>query len=103
MIKVSVMYANEDGKNFDMDYYCNNHMPMVHEKLGDALLKSEVDEGIGGGLPGTPAAYVAIGDIHFDSVYRFKAAFAPHAGEVVADIANYTEIESSTQVGEVKA
>ncbi|MED5360567.1 MAG: EthD family reductase, partial [Pseudomonadota bacterium] len=66
MIKVSVTCANEDGKNFDMDYYCNNLMPMVHEKLGDALLKSEVVEEIGG----TPAAYVAIGHIHFDSVYR---------------------------------
>jgi hypothetical protein len=22
MIKVSVMYANEEGKEFDMDYYC---------------------------------------------------------------------------------
>ena len=84
MIKVSVTCANEDGKNFDMNYYCNNLMPMVHEKLGDALLKSEVDEDIGG----TPAAYVAIGHIHFDSVYGLKAAFTPHAGEIVTDIAN---------------
>ena len=76
MIKVSVTCANEDGKNFDMDYYCNNLMPMVHEKLGDALLKSEVVEEIGG----TPAAYVAIGHIHFDSVYRFKAAFCAACG-----------------------
>ena len=99
MIKVSVTYANEDGKNFDMDYYCNNHMPMVHEKLGDALVKSEVDEEFGG----TPAAYAAIGHIYFDSVYSFQAAFAPHAGEIVADIAIYTDIEPSIQVGEVKA
>ena len=103
MIKVSVMYTNEDGKNFDMDYYCNNHMPIVHEKLGDALLKSEVDEGIGGGLPGTPAAYVAIGDIYFDSVDSFQVAFTPHAGEIMADIPNYTDIEPSIQVSEVKA
>ena len=99
MIKVSVMYANEDGKNFDMDYYCNNHMPMVHEKLGDALLKSEVVEEIGG----TPAAYVAIGHIYFDSVDSFQVAFAPHAGEIMADIPNYTDIEPSIQVSEVKA
>lgn len=103
MIKVSVTCANEDGKNFDMDYYCNNLLPMVHEKLGDALLKSEVDEGIGGGLPGTPAAYVAIGHIYFDSVDSFQVAFAPHAGEIMADIPNYTDIEPSIQVSEVKA
>lgn len=98
MIKVSVTCANEDGKNFDMDHYCNNLMPTVHEKLGDALLKSEVDEEIGG----KPAACVAIGHIHFDSGYSFKAAFAPHAGEIVADNANYKDIEPSTQVGKVK-
>ena len=97
MIKVSVTCANEDG-NFDMDYYRNNLMLMEHEKLGDALLKSEVDEEIGG----TPAACVAIGHIHFDSGYSFKAAFAPHAGEIVADIANLTDIEPSSQVGKVK-
>ena len=36
------------------------------------------------------------------SGYSFKAAFAPHAGEIVADSANYTDIEPSTQVGKVK-
>ena len=72
-------------------------------ELGDALLKSEVDERIGGGLPGTPAAYVAIGHIYFDSVDSFQVAFAPHAGEIMADIPSYTDIEPSIQVSEVKA
>jgi hypothetical protein len=29
MIKVSVFYANEEGKKFDMDYYLNSHIPLV--------------------------------------------------------------------------
>ena len=29
MIKVTVMYPNEAGKKFDMDYYVNNHIPMA--------------------------------------------------------------------------
>lgn len=102
MIKVSVMYANEDGKKFDMDYYCNNHIPMVQEKLGAALLKAEVDEGLGGGAPDAPAAYVAMGHIYFESMDSFQTAFAPHAGEIMADIPNYTDIEPSIQVSEVK-
>jgi len=32
MIKVNMLYPNEEGKKFDMDYYCNIHIPMVREK-----------------------------------------------------------------------
>ena len=37
MIKVSVFYPNNEGCRFDMDYYCNSHIPMVREKLGADL------------------------------------------------------------------
>ena len=33
MIKVSFLYPNEEGKNFDMDYYTGTHMPLVHQRL----------------------------------------------------------------------
>ncbi len=29
MIKVTVLYPNEEGKKFDLDYYLNKHLPMV--------------------------------------------------------------------------
>jgi hypothetical protein len=34
MIKVSVLYPNNERSKFDMSYYCNSHIPMVQEKLG---------------------------------------------------------------------
>jgi hypothetical protein len=34
LIKVSVLYPNAAGSNFDMNYYLNRHMPMVQRKLG---------------------------------------------------------------------
>ena len=37
MIKLSVMYPNGEGKTFDMDYYCNKHIPMVAGLLGDVV------------------------------------------------------------------
>jgi uncharacterized protein (TIGR02118 family) len=102
MIKVSVMYANEEGKEFDMDYYCKRHMPIVQEKICKALLKLEIDEGLGGGAPGAPASYIAMGHFYFDSVESFQTIFAPHADDIMADIPNYTDIEPSIQVSEVK-
>ncbi len=102
MIKVSVFYPNSEGSQFDMDYYCNQHIPMVQQTLGDACKKAAVDAGIGGIAPGAPAAYVAMAHLYFDSVEAFQAAFGPHAEEIMADIPNYTDIEPIIQVSEVK-
>ncbi len=52
LIKVSVVYPNSEGKKFDMDYYCNKHVPMVATLLGDSLKGATVEKGIGGGAPG---------------------------------------------------
>jgi uncharacterized protein (TIGR02118 family) len=73
MIKVSVLYPNEEGKKFDMDYYCNSHIPMVQEKLGAALKGGAVEQGLSGPEPGSPATYVAMGHLQFESVEAFPA------------------------------
>ncbi len=102
MIKVSVMYANEDGKSFDMDYYCNSHFPMVMEKIGAACLRTEIDQGLAGGAPDAPAAFVAMGHLYFESVDSFQAAFGPHAETSMADVPNYTDIAPNIQISEIK-
>jgi len=102
MIKVSVFYPNEEGKKFNMDYYLNSHIPMVQEKLGEALKGCAVEQGIGGAEPGSPATYVAMGHLLFDSVEAFQGAFGPHSEEIMADIPNYTDIQPTIQISEVK-
>ena len=100
MIKVSVLYANRDGATFDMDYYCNVHVPLVRRLLGDALKGGEVDQGISTLLG--PTAYVAIGHLWFDSVDAFQASLATHGAEIMADIPKYTNIEPVIQISEVR-
>jgi uncharacterized protein (TIGR02118 family) len=102
MIKFSVFYPNEEGKKIDMDYYVNSHIPMVQEKLGGALKGGTVDQGIAGPEPGSPAIYVAMGHLLFDSVEEFQSAFGPHMEAIMADIPNYTDILPSVQISEVK-
>ena len=48
MIRLSVMYPREPGKRFDLDYYINHHIAMVHRKLDPlgVLIKTEVDKGM---------------------------------------------------------
>ncbi len=102
MIKVSVFYPNNEGCKFDMDYYCNSHIPMVQEKLGEALKGVAVEQGLGGAEPGSQATYVAMGHLLFDSVEAFQSAFGPHAETIMADIPNYTDIQPTIQISEVK-
>jgi uncharacterized protein (TIGR02118 family) len=102
MIKVSVLYPNGADARFDIDYYCDRHMPMVREKLGAALKEMAIDEGIGGGEPGSKPPYLAACHLTFDSVDAFQAAFGPHAGEIMADIPNYTNAQPIIQINQIR-
>ncbi len=102
MIKVSVLYPNNDGSHFDMDYYCNRHMPMVQEKLGAAVKGVSVEQGLGGPTPGSRATYIAMGHLLFESVEAFQTAFGPHAEAIMGDIPNYTDIPPTIQVSDIK-
>jgi uncharacterized protein (TIGR02118 family) len=102
VIKVTVFYPAGDSTKFDMDYYCKSHMPMVASKLGSALKSMAVEQGLGGGAPGAPPTYAAIGNLYFDSVAEFQSAFAPHAEGIMADVPNYTNVQPVIQINEVK-
>lgn len=101
MIKVSVMYPHQPGSRFDHAYYRERHMPLVKSRMGAACLYYTVDQGLAGGAPGQPPTYVAMCHIHADSVEAFQAAFGPHAKEIMADIANYTDIAPVMQISQV--
>ena len=102
MIKVSVFYPDHEGSKFDMDYYCRSHIPMVREKLGGACKGLAVEQGIGGATPGSRPGFIAMGHLYFDSMQEFQMAFAPHAEAIMADIPNYTDIQPTIQISEVK-
>lgn len=102
MIKISVLYPNDEEKRFDMEYYCNKHIPMVREKLGNQCKDVAVEQGLGGAEPGSRPSYVAMGHLYFDSVEAFQAAFGPHAEAIMGDIPNYTDIKPTIQISEVK-
>jgi uncharacterized protein (TIGR02118 family) len=102
VIKVSFLYPNAAGGKFDMKYYLERHMPMVQQKLGPACKSVAVEEGMGGGAPGAPATYIAMGHLYFDTADAYQTAFGPHAETIVADIPSYTDIRPIIQVSEIK-
>jgi uncharacterized protein (TIGR02118 family) len=101
MIKVSVLYPNGDGKTFDMDYYCNRHVPMVLDTLGDAVKGATVEKGLQGGEPGSVATYHAMGNLYFETVDAFEASFSPKASKIMEDLPNFTNIDAVIQISQV--
>lgn len=101
MIKVSVFYPDSESSRFDFDYYCNNHMPMVKEKLGAACHGIAVERGLSGEAVGSRPLYTAVAHLYFDSVETFQDAFSPSADAIMSDIPNYTDISPILQISEV--
>lgn len=96
MIKVSALYPNSEGVEFDYDYYVDKHLPLVRELLGDAVLDISADKGIGG----ENDTYVAMGHMIFESMESFQQAFAQAAEKVRADIPEFTNAAAVTQISE---
>jgi uncharacterized protein (TIGR02118 family) len=99
---MNLLYPRKEGARFDWAYYTGTHVPLVRRKLGAALKAMSSEQGIAGGAPESPAAFVAIVNLTFESMAAFQAAFKAHAQELMADIPNYTSIEPIVQISEVK-
>jgi uncharacterized protein (TIGR02118 family) len=100
-IKVSVLYPSGNGKTFDMDYYCNAHVPIVAGLLGDSVIGASVEKGLGGGAPGSTPPFVAMGNLYFENMESFQNSFGPNAEAIMADLPNFTNIEPLVQISEV--
>lgn len=102
MINLDVLYPHKDGARFDLDYYLTKHMPLVRERCGAAAKGMSVEHGLAGGAPDSPPAFVVVTRIGFDSVAELQSVLGSHGAELMADIPNFTNIEPTLQVSEVK-
>jgi uncharacterized protein (TIGR02118 family) len=93
MIRVSVTYPSGEGSTFDHDYYKATHVPLVNSVWKP--LSSEIDRGLQG---------PSVGAVHFTfpDMAAFEAAMAdPGTANVMADVANYTNIAPVIQISEI--
>jgi uncharacterized protein (TIGR02118 family) len=103
MFKVSVMYPNQDGARFDLDYYCTKHMELVRKHMQPfGLVRTEVLRGVSG-TSSQPAPYICIGNLYFETVDGYEKGIAASAGALRADIAHFTDGAPVRQVSEILA
>jgi uncharacterized protein (TIGR02118 family) len=101
MFKVSVMYPNEEGSKFNIDYYRTTHMELVKKHLKPfGLIKTDVDKGISGGGD-KPAPYICIGNLYFDSQDGYERGIAEAGPILRGDIPNFTNVTPIRQISEI--
>ena len=100
-IKLTVLYPNEAGKTFNMEYYSNNHVALLGKLLGDEVIGATIENGLGGGAPNSTPPFAAIGNLYFNDMESFENSFGPNAAEIMADLPNFTNIEPTVQISEV--
>jgi uncharacterized protein (TIGR02118 family) len=101
MIKVSIMYPNSSGAQFDHDYYRQKHLPLIKTRMGSALKYYAIDKGLTGATPDEPTPYFAMCHLLCDSVEAYQSSFGPHAQEIRADIRKFTNATPVRQISEV--
>lgn len=102
MFKVAILYPNEEGKSFDMDYYEKTHMPMVAALLGDNLKFYEIDKGVAGRTPNDKLPFVAVGYFYIQNVADYGKAIAENREVVLNDIKKYTDIQPIINISEIR-
>lgn len=103
MVRVTVMYEQSEGTSFNEDYFINNHIPLVKNRLQPMGMKSiAVDRGIAGG-GGDPAPFIYMAHMLFDSIEQFKEAFVSAREELAGDVPKYTDIKPKIQISEIIA
>lgn len=103
MIRVSILYPQQEGNTFDFDYYVNVHMPRSIALLSahEGFQGVSVERGVASAEPDSPPAYVAMCHFRFTSIEAFLQAFLPHAPELQGDMPNYTNVAPVIQFNEL--
>jgi uncharacterized protein (TIGR02118 family) len=101
MVCLTVMYPQKSGSTFDWGYYLGGHLELAYRLLRPfGLTRIEIDRGMGGFPPGSPAPFYAIARLPFPSLEALQSALAATAGALVADQAKYYSGESVVQISE---
>ncbi len=101
MIRVTILYAATPAARFDADYYLTGHIPMALKLLGSAVTSVSVDLGVSPGPPWPAPAFAAICTFTCESLEAYQQALFPHAAQLQADLANYSDAAPLVQISDV--
>lgn len=101
MFVVSALYPNLPDCRFDEGYYLSRHRPMVEELLAPFGLQALRILSGKAALDGTDAPFRVIAEMHFATREGFETGMARYGDKILADTANYTNVQPQMQICEL--
>lgn len=98
-VSLQVLYPIKDDTHFNYEYYFDKHMDVVGQHMGPHIERTLVTKGVSSG-PDTPPSHYAIATIVFADQDAMASAMSV-SGPVMADIANFTDVQPQILVGDV--
>jgi uncharacterized protein (TIGR02118 family) len=98
---LTVTYPNSEGSHFDQDYYVEKHLALCAELFAAHGFRGSVVKFGQGKSPGQAGLNHASVDLLFDSQEQMQAGLAAGGKQIVADVANYTNIKPQMSFAEV--
>jgi uncharacterized protein (TIGR02118 family) len=95
---VTMIYPNKKGATFNFDYYLNRHIPWAIKLTGDK--GTEVRKGASN-PNGGPVPYICLCRFWINSEEEYRAVMEKHGKDLIADVANFTNVEAVVQIDEV--
>ena len=100
MINLLISYSYSSQARFDFDYYCQQHIPLAVRLLSPACKGARVLKGLAGATPGSAPQHTVVATLSFESIETFAAAIEKVEAQIVADIANFTDIKPVIELTE---
>ena len=104
VFKITILFPRQRGARFDFGYYLDVHIARSIRKLEvhPGFRGVSVERGlVGARFDEAGPRFLAACHYEFTSVEAFHEAFLPHAAELQADLANYTDIAPLVETSEV--
>ena len=96
---ITVLYPAGDDKTFDFDYYNSTHEALVRQHMSDGLTDFTAVKSLGAAPDMAPSPYIVEARFVYETMNALQAALGK-AGDVVADIPNFTNTQPVILVGE---
>ena len=97
---MTILYPNEEGVRFDMEYYKNHHLPLIMDLYGKSIARFELRQGLPG-PDGSKPPYVATVHIYIADQKAFDENGAKHGKTLVDDVPNFSSVMPVIQADEV--
>jgi uncharacterized protein (TIGR02118 family) len=89
---LTILYPNQEGVRWDVDYYVKHHMPLIMRLYGRRAIKRfELRKGDAAQMGGPPK-YIGSINIYIQNQKAFDAAGAKHTKALVDDVPNFSSV-----------